>query len=642
MRVRGVLLLTLLFASLMTSVERSAAGLNQWTTNGPFGGSTFALATHPTDPSVILVGTSGGIFRSSDAGSTWTRSSAGLPINAGVSDLEFAQSNPAIVFAGSRGDGFFKSEDGGRNWSRVGLPSDDDFVLTIAVHPTDPQILYAGTAANTYKSVNGGATWTKLLLGTGLSISGSELVIAPSDPNTIYSAGPDWWRSTDGGRTWDGPVAEPPHMHAAAVDPANPNVVFAGGGEGIHRSTDGGFTWSLTYELPVLDHLRALAIDPTDPSRMYAGAYFSSTYRSLDGGRSWSPYSDGLPPNEWVMDVDVLADGSAAVAGIRYFGFFRRTAEASAWSAHHEGLIGSNIRALATPPSGGPTVYAGATLQGVFRSRDNGASWQAVGLAGREINSLAVHPSRDATVYAATSDGLYKSTNAGSSWRLLHRIPYEDHMAVAIAPSKPSVAYAATFDGGVFRSGDGGTTWRKLSLDQYSVVLSLAVHPERPGTVYAGTRFLSVVRSTDGGKTWRVRDSFCSGCDPLQIAIDSTRPRIAYAAHDGGGLIRTTDSGKTWQSLARWKLPNSQAAVVIDRFQPNVVYISGYGEEPHDVTPGVYKSTDRGQTWTLLNEGLTSTNVLSLALSRSGRRLHAGTTDWGLESGGGVFSRTFG
>ncbi len=641
MRARGVLFVVLLGASLVTTAERSEAGRNRWTTNGPFGGSTTAIATHPTDPSVVLAGNAGGIFRSANAGSSWTFSSEGLPADAGILDLEFAPSNPAVVFAATYTAGLRKSSDGGRRWTLVSPGLVEGTFETVAVDPTNSQIVYASSGSETYKSVDGGASWRELYRGPESSLSATELVIAPSAPNTIYAAGPGWLRSTDGGATWVEVFDAPPHWQTAVVDPTNPNVVVAGTGHGIYRTTDGGSTWSLRYDLPDLDEMRAVAIDPTDPSRMYAGAYFSGAFRSFDGGRTWSPYNGGLPPYlssfHPMLAMSVLADGSAVVAGNAYFGFFKRAAEADAWRPANEGLVGSNVRALATPPSGGPRVYAGVLRQGVARSDDNGASWRWMGLTGRVIDSIAVHPTRADIVYAATDGGLYKSTNAGTSWRLLHRVRYEGHTAVAIAPSRPRVVYAATFEGGVFRSDDSGDTWRKLSLDPYSVVFSLAVHPEKPYTVYAGTYYLSVARSTDGGKTWHGRDDFLYGYARHQIAIDPARPRIVYVAIETGGIFRSTDSGRTWRQMVGGTPPLRASAVVVDRSHPNVIYAGAFGDE----APGVFKSTDRGQTWTRINQDLTTTNVDSLAVTRSGRVLHAGTTGY-WDGGGGVFSRTFG
>jgi photosystem II stability/assembly factor-like uncharacterized protein len=658
MRGRGVLVVVLLCAALVTTAERSHAGSNRWTTNGPFGGSTTAIAAHPTDPSIVLAGTAGGIFHSSDGGSTWTFSSAGVPSDSGINDLEFAASNPAIVFAGTYRSGLFKSTDGGHSWTHVDRNFESTNLETVAIDPTNPRVVYTSTGFQTFKSVDGGATWVELDPGfRHPTIAAADLVIAPSAHDTIYAAGGDWWRSKDGGATWNGPLQSPPFIQAAVVHPTNPDVVVAAAQDGLHRSTDGGFTWTRTHDEPG-PGMTSLAIDPTDPNRMYAGAYSTSAYSSIDGGTSWTADRSGLPYTEtWLVrsglssyasmvDVRVLADGSA-VAGVAYFGFFKKAKDGAAWSPANEGLVGTNVQALATPPSGGPNVYAGVAGLGVARSQDNGASWQWVGLRDRYIETLAVHPTNPSIVYAATNAGVYKSTNAGSSWRLVHRVGKEvdrsvaGHTAVAIAPSRPSVVYAATSERGVFRSDDSGGKWRKLSLDQYSVVSSLAVHPQKPYTVYAGTRYFSVARSTDGGKTWRGRDDFLYGADRRQIAIDPTQPSRLYAALDGGGVYRSTDSGKTWRRMGVGTLPHVGGSVVVDRSRSNVVYAGFYGDDGESPKPGVFKSTDRGETWTRLNEGLTTTWVESLALSRSGRVLHAGTFGFWY-GGGGVFSRTFG
>ena len=627
MRVVRLAVVALLFAAVLPAPPASA-GANRWTTKGPFGGFAGVVEVHPTQPDVVLSGTHGaGVFRSADGGTTWRRSSAGLPVDTLVFDIAYAASQPSVVYIATYTGGVFKSTDGGLSWRHTG-GLEGGTIVTVAVRDDDANEVFASSGSETWKSSNGGATWTELRRSTGESVWANELLAPPGD--VVYAAGPDFLVSRDAGTTWtDG--ASPPHVQVVVTDPNNADRVFIGSGDGIHRSVDGGRTFTQVMQVPVLDSIESLTFHHANPKVIFAGAYISRVYRSVDGGATWSPWRTGLPAGERAF---VASAGRGALVGMAHHGVYRRTSSDHPWRASRKGLVAPHIGAVVVPPSGGSTVYAGTQRQGVMRSDDSGSSWRAAGLFGRIVAALAVHPRNAAVVYAATDAGVYRSNDGGRSWRRKLHVPGQGVTDVEISRSSPSTVYASTFEGGVFRSSDGGSTWRKTTFAGYQVAFSLAVHPTAARVIYVGTRFSGILRSNDGGRTWRAGAGAPTQRDVRDIEIDRSTPRRVYAAVEGAGIYRSGDGGGRWGHLPA---PISDAwTVTLDTRRPGVVYAGGILRGS-----GVYRTTDAGRSWTALRSGLTTTWITDLALHPSGRMLHAGTTAYGIESGGGVFSYRF-
>lgn len=627
MRVLRLSLVTVLALALLPAPP-AAAGTNRWTTRGPYGGSVGAVAVHPTQPGVVLTGTFGaGVFRSTDGGITWRRSSAGLPVDTLVFDIAYAPSQPSIVYLATYAGGLFKSTDGGVSWRHTGGLRGGT-IVTVAVRETDAHEVFASSGSQTWRTLDGGATWSEVRRSDDESLWAAELLLPAGD--TVYAAGPDFLVSHDGGTTWTEGAA-PPHVQTLVADPADARTVLIGSGSGVHRSTDGGRTFTRVMDVPVLDFVESLTFHHSNPKVVFAGAYYSRVYRSTDGGVTWAPWRAGLPAGERAF---VASGARGVLVGLAHHGVYRRTLSDDRWRPSRNGVTAPHVGAIVVPPTGGSTVYAGTHRQGVLRSDDSGTSWRSAGLYGRIVSALAVHPKSASVLYAATDAGVYRSSDGGRSWRRKLHVPGNGITDVEVARSSPSTVYAATFEGGVFRSTDGGATWRKTGFAGYQVAFSLAVHPTAPKIVYVGTRFSGVLRSTDGGATWRQGAGVPTQRDVRDVEIDRTAPRRVYAAVEAGGIYRTGDSGTTWRRLPA---PTVDAwTVALDARRPGFVYAGGILRGS-----GVYRSKDSGRTWSPMPSGLTTTWIADLALHPSGRMLHAGTTAYGLDTGGGVFSYRF-
>jgi photosystem II stability/assembly factor-like uncharacterized protein len=323
------LLATLAACGLPRAASVEAQSL-YWTSDGPLGGGTVrALAINPTTPTTLYAGTDGGcptacgggVFQSTDGGGSWSAVNTGLT-SKNVLALAINPTTPTTLYAGTYSGGVFQSTDGGGSWSAVNTGLNTQ-VYALAINPTTPTTLYAGTFGGVFRSTDGGSSWSAV--NTGLTmLNVFTLAINPTTPTTLY-AGP--------------------------------------GGGGVFQSTDGDSSWSaVNTGLTTLD-VRALAINPTAPTTLYAGTNGGGVFQSTDGGGSWS--------------------------------------------AANTGLINTQVWALAINPTTPTTLYAGTIGSGVFQSTNGGSSWSAVntGLTSLYVFTLAINPTTPTTVYAGTEGG---------------------------------------------------------------------------------------------------------------------------------------------------------------------------------------------------------------------------------------------
>ena len=303
-------------------------------------------------------------------------------------------------------------------WDSIGPPRDVPFnfpsqTASIAIDPSAPSTLYAGTSRALYKSENGGATWLQVLedrIGSPINPTYrtyTHLSIDPADPSTVFTAtgGGSVYRTRDGGEHW---LAVVPSEGVASVfassggGPVFACVTPSAGSLTTLRSTDSGTTWA---ELPALAgrSIQAFADDPANPGRVWAAVSQdpagAAVYVSDDGGTTWTPRSTGIAgtrPTDLVIDPD---DPQTMYVATADAGVFRTSDGGESWAPANRGLASLEVVALAAGP--GSNVYAGTRLEGLYRSDDGGAHWTAAGLREQQIYGLALDPSNPATLYAA-------------------------------------------------------------------------------------------------------------------------------------------------------------------------------------------------------------------------------------------------
>jgi hypothetical protein len=370
-------------------------------------------------------------------------------------------------------------------------------------------------------------------------------------------------------------------------------------------------------------------LNPTGTALVYStylgGTAFSSLGTSIAVDASGNAHVTGFTTS---LDFPV-------VNGLKTSGnFFKTVNSASSWSNANTGLANADIRTIAVAPNAANVIYVG-TVSGPFRSSDSGATWTKLPTTGMGFpfsTSMAVHPTNAAIVYTGViNGGLFRSVNNGTSW---NPVPLPVQFAVVFSivfdPVTPATMYIGTGNG-VFKSTDSGNTWvpvNNFGLTFPPNVRALAIPSTAPSTIYAGTFGSGIFKTTNGGTNWSPINTGLTGNDAMfvnTLVIDPFNASIIYAGHGsssvgGGAISKTTNAGSSWGPINNG-VPNFQVtALVADRTTPPIIYAASAGG-------GVIKTTNGGTNWTAATNGLWSTNVFALAISPSNSAiLYAGAS----------------
>ena len=340
-------------------------------------------------------------------------------------------------------------------------------------------------------------------------------------------------------------------------------------------------------------------------------------------------------------------------------------AREGAWT--HIGPDGGTVAEIAAAPRS-DIVYAGLGLVGVFRSADRGRTWSFAGakLVGLSIRDLDVDPVNPSLVYASTFEGLFRSTNGGSSWLRIGTAELTGPLGggvvqMEIHPRRPNTLLAAVFRGALFRSADRGRTWTTepgWPLD----VASLAASTARPGLFWAGLENGGLLKSTDGGRTWTAADRGLPAGAVTGIALDPRTADIVYAAVSGA-MFKSRDGGATWKPSGNGLGGARVSDLAVDPAHPTTLYAlaggklyrsknggavwaelaaTGLRDEPQTVKPlaygvlagttaGLFRSTDEGATWRASQTGLAALSIRGFTLdAQDPPRLYAVDLDAGI------------
>jgi photosystem II stability/assembly factor-like uncharacterized protein len=383
------------------------------------------------------------------------------------------------------------------------------------------------------------------------------------------------------------------NIHALAIHPTNPSVVFAGGDGGVHKTTDGGISW---VAVKTGNAVSSLAIDPATPSTIFAGAW-EGIYKSTDGGSNWTTVNTGLPygPSVRALAIDPSAT-NIVYAGTLVYGVFKSTNGGTSWTSANTGLPSEiDVYALSIDPSSPSIIYAG-TNAGVFKTTNAAQDWASVntGLQSSSYYSVVVDPDTPNVVYAACLynayyAGVYRSTNGGTNWELANSgIVGADARALAVVSG---VLYVAT-DGGIFRSMDGGRRWQGIYPDRPSslIVRSLVVTTTTPQTIYAGANSyeasnrgvwqctltlpppLKLLPTSPPKAVLIVGPIDAPENEATQAAIEAMETRAALLESHGLEVVRLYHPNATWQNI---RANLSRASIVL-------YHGHGFGYNPDD------------------------------------------------------------
>ena len=560
------------------NVDTKALTEMRWRNLGPFrGGRTRALTGVPSQPNVFYIGAvNGGVWRSSDYGRTWQPIFDQQPTGS-IGAIVVAPSDPQIVYVGSGeglhrpdlsvGDGIYKSTDGGKTWTHLGL-RDGQQISQLAGDPRDPDrhdVAVAGhpygpnPARCVYRSTDGAKTFEKVL-SKNENIGAAGVVIDPSDPSVVYAT---LWEAREG--PWE-------------------NGSWNGTGGGVYKSTDGGTTWNqLAGGLPDGIVQAYVSVAASDPKRLFASVATKDKvdlYASADAGATWHTVTDDSRP---------------------------------------KGRIGGgDLPVPMLDPKNPEVVYMTSTV--TWKSTDAGKTW--IGLRGApggdDYQNIWINPNDPKIILITSDQGAIVTVNGGESWSSWYNQPTAQMYHVAADNDFPYRLCSGQQESGSAcissRGSDGQITfrdWRPVALEEYGYA---APDPLDPDIVYGGklTRFDRRTGQAQYVMPLALRSPDFRVIRTQPLMFSPVDPHLLYFA--ANTLWSTRDGGRTWKQispdLARktWDVPASVGifASEVTPSQRGVIY--ALAPSPLDVNR-IWAGTDDGLIWLTIDGGTNWDNV---------------------------------
>ena len=550
-------------------VTWTQTGASVFAPSGP-GASIGKIAIHPSTPSTLLVASSFGLYRSTNAGGTYTQVLAGI-----ATDVVIDPTNANIMYAangnifGAATNGVYKSTNGGANWSLLagGLPTSGVGRIALAISASSPSTIYAtiqdsGTFGlrGVWKTTDSGATWTQLS-ATNASCATQcwydmAISVDPTNANTVYFSGFSLYKSTDGGAAFTdiGTTIHVDH-HAFAFLPGAPSTIFAGSDGGIFKSTNGGGSWtSLNNTLNITQFYGGMGVHPTDANIFLSGTQDNGTLLTT-GSQTWTPVIGG---DGGFSEIDFTTP-TTAYGETQWGGSFsgpRKTTTLGTSNSFSQVLTGINLNDSAQfiPPlimsrTNSSTLYFGTNR--VYKTTNAAGVWTVSSTTlGGTLKHMAEAPSNSNIVYAAASNGVvYKSVDGNANYTALSGLPNRTPTKIAVHPTDANTVFV-TFSGftlatpgqHVYKTTDGGATWTNISSNLPDVpVNSIVLDPTAPTQeIIIGTD-LGVYRTHNGGTSW---SPFNPGLPNVPV-LD-----LRYTA-GSGVLVAATHGRGAWKAIIK-------------------------------------------------------------------------------------------
>ena len=607
-------------------IAASGASAETWSLTGPTGGDVRALAASPRDARVVYLGTSEGVlYRSDDGGRRWRRLEPG-PRLSGMSIDNIVVTPAGDVLLGywrvsGEGGGVARSSDGGATF-KIFEAMAKESVRALALAPSDPARIVAGTLSGVFASDDGGGSWRRISPAGHAELRNVEsLAIDARDPDVFYVG--TWhlpWKTSDGGRHWRTAAAgmiDDSDVFTIATDTRARDGLFATACTGIYRSTNAGGSWSKLRGIPASSRrTRAFAQDPEQPERLFAGTT-EGLWTSEDGGGSWALRSE----KELVVNALELLPGGVLLVGSEGAGVLRSEDHGKTLSAANQGFSARFVGQLLRDRSVGRLLAAVRNDRyhsGVLWAWQLDGPWTklAAGLEGREVWSLGLS---GAQVYAGTDDGVYVHRRGATAWR---RLPGPSARVLEIATLGPELLLLAT-DRGLLRSADGGQSFSNVPLGSARNVVALLALPSGP--VLAATP-LALYRSDDRGASFRPLSSGPNAPVQRLLALDAEAQTLF--ATTALGLYKSSDGGRSF--FRCHELAVNEVTGLAAHPNGRTLYAADFGRG------GIYKSDDAGETWSAIAaDGLQPNRVFSLIVDpEHPERVLAATASGGLHAMG--------
>ncbi len=656
------------------TVEPGLLNSMVWRQVGPFrGGRVVAVAGDPVDPMTFYFGAcGGGVWKTTDGGTYWENVSDGFLKTAAIGAIDVSASDPNVIYAGTgeaclrgnviHGDGVYRSTDGGRTWTHLGL-EDTRHIGRIRIHPQNPDIAYVAALGHAF---------------------------GPNKQRGVF-------RTRDGGKTWEQVLKRDDNTGAVdiAIDPHNPRLIYAsmwqvlrtpwslssgGPGSGLFRSTDGGDTWTEITEKPGLPKgLKGrigVAVSPAQSGRIWAivEAENGGFFRSDDGGETWQTVSEDrdLRQRPWYY-MHVFAD-----------------------------------------PQDAETVYI-LNLR-MWKSTDGGKTFAAITTPHGDNHELWIDPHNPKRMIEGNDGGACVSFNAGATWTTIYNQPTAQFYHVATDSRFPYRIYGTQQDNSAISTPSRSTTGAIPFAECYPVGTSesghIQVRPDDANIVYSGavgsapggggsmlrddhhtgqTRHITVwpevysghgpkdlkyrfqwtypilisphdadvlyatgnrvFRSKDEGTSWEPISPDLTRNDPEKLGpsggpithdttgaehyctifafAESPHERgVLWAGSDDGLVHLSRDNGLTWHDVTPKGLPEwtTVTTIEVSPHDPATAYLAATRYKLDDLGPYLFRTGDYGKTWKPISKGIAATDISRVIREDPQRRglLYAG------------------
>ncbi|MDE2973840.1 MAG: hypothetical protein OXU64_03805 [Gemmatimonadota bacterium] len=626
-------------------------------------GRVTAIAVHPEDNDIVYAGgAQGGVWKSEDAGGSWTPLTD-RECSLAMGSIAIDPVDPEIVYAGTGeqnyqrdsyyGCGVLRTLDGGATWEQLGA---DPFVRKSATTggayiarvvvdratagSSDSTAVLVASSFGLYRSTSSGESWKLVLEGRA-----TDLLAHPSDSTVFFAAVQEngVYKSEDSGETWDetstGMSLDGAKRINLAISLSDTDVLYAtvetddseGRGLRMYRTGDGADTWEQVDAAGAPCDYRcyytnAVAVHPEDPDRVTFGSV--RLYRSDDGGESFEPLS-GVPyVDEQLLVLDTLRD-SDAIYLANDGGVHRSLDAGDSWTSLASNLaVIQFYRGIALHPSDPGVTLGGTQDQGTLRSSPGSMVWTQVIGGDGGYNAFDAEDPRIwyGEVYWIPGWGTGGPRKNG---RLATRgmdltEPGLFLPPLVMDPVDSRRLYFGTRS--LYRTVDAADRWERIyrTSSDDEVITAIAPAPSDSNTVYAGVLYGQVVVTRDGGLTWHsgsgLPDRFIR-----DLAVHPDDPEQAYAVAGGfltGHVFHTTDGGRSWRDRSGGLPDHPVHAVLYDPADPSAIYVG--------TDFGVFRSARGGESWDRLDEGLPMVAVFDLAAQPGTGRLVAGTHGRGM------------